>query len=59
MNSAWLRCGEGIYDATEHIRRYPGGERSILRKSGGDVDCTIDMAFHSLVGVLKYGSNVE
>mmetsp|Transcript_14349 Transcript_14349/g.16996 ORF Transcript_14349/g.16996 Transcript_14349/m.16996 type:complete len:214 (+) Transcript_14349:141-782(+) len=47
MNSAWLRCGEGIYDATEHIRRHPGGERSILRKSGGDVDCTIDMAFHS------------
>jgi len=46
-NSAWLRCGNAIYDATEHISRHPGGSRSIIRKAGGDLDCTLDMSFHS------------
>jgi len=45
--SAWLLCGDDIYDATKHIRAHPGGERSIIRKSGGVADCTIDMSFHS------------
>jgi|AntRauTorckE5430_2_1112549.scaffolds.fasta_scaffold15673_1 cytochrome b involved in lipid metabolism len=47
MDSAWLLCGDVIYDATRHINGHPGGETSILRKSGGAADCTKDMKFHS------------
>ncbi|CAJ1953444.1 unnamed protein product [Cylindrotheca closterium] len=48
--SAWLVVGDKIYDATEYIRIHPGGEMSILRKSGGVVDCTQDFHFHSKAG---------
>lgn len=48
--SAWLVAGDKIYDATEYIRIHPGGERSILRKSGGVCDCTEDFLFHSKSG---------
>jgi len=47
MDSAWLLCGDVVYDATSFINGHPGGERSILRKSGGVADCTKDMQFHS------------
>lgn len=47
IESAWIRCGNEIYDATDHIKTHPGGEYSILRKAGGEVDCTRDMNFHS------------
>jgi len=47
LGSAWLRCGNKIYDASDFISTHPGGERSILNKAGGTVDCTEDMGFHS------------
>lgn len=50
VESAWLVVGDKIYDATEYIRIHPGGDRSILRKSGGVVDCTQDFNFHSKAG---------
>ena len=53
MNSAWLLCGEIVYDATDYINGHPGGEKSILRKSGGAFDCSKDMKFHS-----KFAINV-
>jgi len=45
--SAWLLCGDAIYDATDYINNHPGGNQSIIRKSGGAADCTLDMSFHS------------
>mmetsp|Transcript_7707 Transcript_7707/g.8905 ORF Transcript_7707/g.8905 Transcript_7707/m.8905 type:complete len:269 (-) Transcript_7707:233-1039(-) len=46
--SAWLKCGNVIYDATTFVRGHPGGENCILKKSGGRCDdCTRDMMFHS------------
>mmetsp|Transcript_20963 Transcript_20963/g.45453 ORF Transcript_20963/g.45453 Transcript_20963/m.45453 type:complete len:178 (-) Transcript_20963:72-605(-) len=46
-DSAWILCGNTIYDATTYIRSHPGGMEAILRKSGGAVDCTEDLRFHS------------
>mmetsp|Transcript_19404 Transcript_19404/g.34066 ORF Transcript_19404/g.34066 Transcript_19404/m.34066 type:complete len:181 (+) Transcript_19404:67-609(+) len=46
-DSAWILCGDTIYDATSYIRRHPGGLNAILRKTGGAVDCTEDLRFHS------------
>lgn len=46
-DSAWLLVGDTIYDATEYITKHPGGQTSILKKSGGVVDCSIDFEFHS------------
>ena len=45
--SAWLRVGDTIYDATEYISKHPGGHMSILNKAGGRLDCTEDFNFHS------------
>eukprot|EP01083_Nonionella_stella_P059985 156894_1 len=45
--SAWILCGNTIYDATPYIRNHPGGTEAILRKSGGVMDCTEDLRFHS------------
>mmetsp|Transcript_20687 Transcript_20687/g.24884 ORF Transcript_20687/g.24884 Transcript_20687/m.24884 type:complete len:188 (+) Transcript_20687:194-757(+) len=47
VGSAWLLAGDTIYDATDYIRMHPGGEQSILRKSGGGYDCQEDLEFHS------------
>jgi len=49
-SSAWLVCGDTIYDATKHIENHPGGRSSILRKSGGMTDCSVDLSFHSKRG---------
>jgi cytochrome b involved in lipid metabolism len=49
-SSAWLVCGDNIYDATKFIETHPGGRLSILRKAGGVADCSIDMSFHSKGG---------
>jgi cytochrome b involved in lipid metabolism len=46
-DSAWLVVGDTIYDASSYLSRHPGGAESILRKSGGRVDCTVDFEFHS------------
>eukprot|EP00567_Pseudictyota_dubia_P011388 CAMPEP_0197443238 /NCGR_PEP_ID=MMETSP1175-20131217/9024_1 /TAXON_ID=1003142 /ORGANISM="Triceratium dubium, Strain CCMP147" /LENGTH=203 /DNA_ID=CAMNT_0042973839 /DNA_START=252 /DNA_END=863 /DNA_ORIENTATION=+ len=46
-SSAWLLVGDTIYDATPFVSKHPGGAYSILRKSGGQADCSKDMAFHS------------
>lgn len=45
--SAWLLCGNNIYDATPFLEIHPGGKQSILRKAGGVCDCTMDMKMHS------------
>jgi cytochrome b involved in lipid metabolism len=47
IHGIWLLCGNDVYDATNYIKYHPGGEKSILRKSGGVIDCTKDMSFHS------------
>lgn len=47
VNSAWLLAGDTLYDATSYLRAHPGGVKSILRKSGGQADCTRDIQFHS------------
>lgn len=46
-NGIWLLCDKAIYDVTNYIQYHPGGINSILRKSGGVIDCTKDMSFHS------------
>ena len=46
-NSAWILVGNTIYDATPYIRSHPGGMEAILKKSGGAVDCSEDLRFHS------------
>jgi cytochrome b involved in lipid metabolism len=44
--SAWLLCGDTVYDVTSYLELHPGGKRSILRRCGG-ADCSSDMNFHS------------
>lgn len=51
IQSAWIRCGNVVYDATHHVANHPGGSSSILRKAGGVEDCTRDMNFHSAQAV--------
>lgn len=48
--SAWLVAGDTIYDATSYMHNHPGGVKSILRKAGGEQDCTRDFQFHSRQG---------
>lgn len=47
VDSAWILVGKDIYDATPYIRSHPGGTAIILKKAGGNVDCSEDMHFHS------------
>jgi cytochrome b involved in lipid metabolism len=54
VQSCWLVAGENVYDATEYLAMHPGGERSILKKSGGVCDCTEDIHFHSKKGKLVW-----
>ena len=56
-DSAWLLCGDTVYDATNYIKGHPGGEKSILRKSGGASDCTKDMQFHSSRAINMWKKN--
>ena len=49
-DSCWLVAGDTIYDATSYIDQHPGGATSILRKSGGVEDCSVDLHFHSKQG---------
>lgn len=46
-DSCWLVVGDTIYDATSYIAKHPGGKTSIVKKSGGKVDCSVDFDFHS------------
>lgn len=46
-DSAWLLCGNIVYDVTALIPQHPGGEKSILKKAGTTQDCSKDMQFHS------------
>jgi cytochrome b involved in lipid metabolism len=57
LDSAWLVCGSDIYDATNYIRGHPGGEKSILKKSGGAADCSKDMKFHSARAIKMWKQN--
>jgi len=48
--SAWIVAGDDVYDVTDYVEHHPGGKYSIMRKTGGDVDCTRDLLFHSKSG---------
>jgi hypothetical protein len=50
----WLLCREFIYDATLFLQEHPGGQRAILKRAGGIVDCGIDMDFHSSHGRIRW-----
>jgi cytochrome b involved in lipid metabolism len=54
--SAWLLCGNTIYDATPFLEIHPGGKQSILRKAGGVCDCTMDMNMHSKGAIRRWKS---
>mmetsp|Transcript_27571 Transcript_27571/g.60405 ORF Transcript_27571/g.60405 Transcript_27571/m.60405 type:complete len:290 (-) Transcript_27571:136-1005(-) len=57
--SAWLVCGDTIYDATPFLEGHPGGTMSMLRKSGGAADISEDMKMHSRKAVkMMKGSKV-
>ena len=58
IDSAWLLVGETVYDATTYMKQHPGGERSILKKSGGVVDCAQDFKFHSKKGQKLWGKYI-
>jgi cytochrome b involved in lipid metabolism len=47
QDGIWLLCKNSIYDVTNYIQHHPGGINSIKRKSGGVIDVTRDMSFHS------------
>jgi len=47
INSAWLRAGDTIYDATKYIKYHPAGSECILLKAGGCSNCSQDIDFHS------------
>jgi cytochrome b involved in lipid metabolism len=49
-DSAWLVVGNDVFDVTKFLNQHPGGKESILRKSGGVVDCSKDFLFHSKNG---------
>lgn len=55
-DSAWLLCGNTIYDATPFLEIHPGGKQSILRKSGGVCDSTMDMQMHSKMAIKRWKS---
>mmetsp|Transcript_69 Transcript_69/g.74 ORF Transcript_69/g.74 Transcript_69/m.74 type:complete len:182 (+) Transcript_69:182-727(+) len=57
LESAWLLVGKTIYDATPYISAHPGGVKSIIRKSGGQADCTEDMGFHSKKAIKLWKKN--
>jgi cytochrome b involved in lipid metabolism len=48
--SAWIVAGDDIYDVTYYLGQHPAGTQPILKKTGGAVDCTQDMLFHSKRG---------
>jgi Cytochrome b5-like Heme/Steroid binding domain len=48
--SVWLVAGDKIYNATPYLACHPAGEAAILRKSGGVIDVTRDLEFHSSAG---------
>jgi cytochrome b involved in lipid metabolism len=48
--SAWIVAGEDIYDVTEYMHHHPAGKEPILRRTGGAIDCTPDLMFHSKRG---------
>ena len=49
-SSAWIVAGDDVYDVTDYVEHHPGGKYSIMKKLGGDVDCTRDLLFHSKSG---------
>jgi cytochrome b involved in lipid metabolism len=51
-DSCWLLVGDTVYDATSYMaqNQHPGGVTSILKRSGGAIDCTLDFNFHSKRG---------
>jgi cytochrome b involved in lipid metabolism len=48
--SAWIIAGDDIYDVTEYMHQHPAGKEPILRRTGGAMDCTQDLMFHSKRG---------
>lgn len=48
--SAWIVAGNDIYDITSYVNAHPGGPASLLKRAGGQKDCTEDLNFHSKRG---------
>ena len=48
--SAWLIIGNNVYDVTSIIPKHPGGKTCLIKRSGGQQDCTQDYQFHSKKG---------
>ena len=48
--SAWIVAGDDIYDVTDYMDKHPAGKGPILKRTGGAVDCTQDLMFHSKRG---------
>ncbi|KAG7357534.1 cytochrome b5-like heme/steroid binding domain containing protein [Nitzschia inconspicua] len=48
--SAWIVAGDDVYDVTEYMHQHPAGKAPILKRTGGAVDCTQDLMFHSKRG---------
>jgi hypothetical protein len=46
----WIVAGERVFRVTEYLLEHPGGQRSLLRRGGGVMDCSEDLAFHSQKG---------
>ena len=45
--SCYLVAGNSVYDATQFLSQHPGGASSILKRSKQNVDCAMDLSFHS------------
>ena len=47
-NDLWIVANSIVYDATNFIKKHPGGKQAIIKKGG--TDCTIDFNFHTKIG---------
>jgi len=52
--SCWIVAGDAVYDVTPILESHPGGGQCLLRKAGGNGDCTVDFKFHSRSGREKW-----
>jgi hypothetical protein len=48
--SLWIVAGSDVYDVTEFLFSHPGGPKALMKRGGGQADCTRDLTFHSAKG---------
>jgi uridine phosphorylase len=46
----WIVAGDRVFGVSEFLLEHPGGQRSLLKRGGGAMDCLEDLAFHSQKG---------